>query len=218
MANLTENGGEWQGSIAGDRDEEGIVQANLYVDDGLGAVDGITFQGEAEGIAYDTLLQKEGLPKEFHSLTVTFLAEDQMVERMVCRYGQSLTAADMPKIPEKSGFFQYWEETELSDIRKNYKIHAVYVPWTTTIADSKDPMPQMLAEGAFHPKAWLHVEEQSAGTDFSVPEGYRAAAVYHYEIQDEENQSLPETVKLHLLARGADGIGIIRTERQKKPK
>lgn len=104
MVNVVTDGGEWLGSISGDRDEDGAVSGNLYVDDGLGAVDGVTFQGEADGITYETLLQQEGLPSEFRSMTVTFLADEQMVEQVVCDYGQSLEAEAMPKIPEKTGF------------------------------------------------------------------------------------------------------------------
>ena len=65
MVSVVSEDGEWQGSIAGNRDEEGEASANFYVDDGMGAIDGITFRGEAEGITYETLLQKEDLPEEF---------------------------------------------------------------------------------------------------------------------------------------------------------
>lgn len=207
MVSIVAEGGEWKGSIAGDRDEEGEVEGNCYVDDGLGAVDGITFQGEAEGISYEALLQKEELPEEFQSLTVTFLADDQIVEQIVCNYGQSLTVENMPEVPEKEGFFQQWEETDLSNIRKNYKIHAVYTPWTVTIADSDDPMPLLLAEASFYPEVQVHIGEEEM---VPAPNGYQMLKAYRYQIQDPESRPLPENVRLHVLARGADRIGIVR--------
>lgn len=208
MADIVTDGGEWKGSIAGNRDEEGEIAENFYVDDGLGAVDGVTFLGEAEGISYDELLLKEGIPSEFGSLTVTFLADDQVVEQIVCKYGQSLAEESIPAVPEKEGFFHHWEDTDLSDIRKNYKVHAVYVPWTITIADSDAPMPLLLAEAAFYPDTQVLVKE--AGQMPPVPSGYREIMTCSYEIIDAQNRSLPDAVKLHVLAGKADSAGIVR--------
>ena len=208
MVDIVTDGGEWKGSIAGNRDEEGEIAENFYVDDGLGAVDGVTFLGEAEGISYDELLLREGLPSEFGSLTVTFLADGQVVDRIVCKYGQSLAQEGVPAVPAKEGFFQYWEDTDLSDIRKNYKVHAVYVPWTITIADSDAPMPLLLAEAAFYPGTQVLVKETEQKP--SVPAGYGQVKTCSFEIIDTENRPLPDTVKLHVLAGKADSAGIVK--------
>lgn len=217
MVNVVTDGGEWLGSISGDRDEDGTVSSNRYVDDGLGAVDGVTFRGEAEGITYDTLLQLEGLPEEFCSMTVTFLADEQIVEQVICEYGQSLAAEAMPEIPKKEGFFEYWEHVDLSDIRRNYKVNAVYVPWTTTIAATDEPMSPMLAEAQFHSEAVLSIQElgtadlKAAG--ISDPSGSKMVKAYRYETSDPKNPEPSETVKLHVLAKGADGVGIVQDGR-----
>lgn len=220
MVNVVTDGGEWFGSIAGDRDEDGTVSGNWYVDDGLGAVDGITFRGEAEGITYEALLQQEGLPEEFGSLTVTFLADGQIVERVVCGYGDSLSEEAMPEVPEKEGFFEYWEDVDLSNIRRNYKVNAVYVPWTSTIASSEDPMPSLLAEALFHEAAAISAQELSAAEleeeGISDPAGSRILKAYRYEISDPENPEAPETVKLHVLAKDADSVGIVQDGRVQK--
>ncbi len=214
MVNIVDNGGEWQGSIAGSRDGDGEVKENIYVADSLGAVDGITFCQEAEGISYENLLQKEGLPLEFHHLSVIFLADGQVVEQKYCQYGQSLTIEDMPEIPEKAGFFANWETESLSDIRKNYKIHAVYLPWTTVIADSQEAKPRLLAEAAFYPEAQLYVQEinkeESAAAGTSFPLGSRWIRAYRYEIRDPQNPLFPDKVKLHILRDKADWAGVIR--------
>lgn len=208
MVTVSSDSGEWQGSIAGDRDQEGEARGNVYVDDGTGAVDGITFLGEAEGISYEELLQREGLPEEFGSLTVTFLADGRMVEQIVCQYGQALDPERMPQAPEKEGFFQYWEEKDLSDIRRNYKVHAVYTPWTTTIASSQEPKPLLLAEAAFYPDTGLHVRESQEQAE--APSGCRTVKSFTYEIQPPQGASLPDQVTLHVRAEGADRVGILR--------
>ncbi len=215
MVNVVTDGGEWRGSIAGDRDEDGTVSGNLYVENSLGAVDGITFSGEAEEISYETLLQREGLPSEFHTLTVTFLADEQVIGRVVCSYGQSLSPEAMPEIPRKPGFFEYWENMDLSDIRRNYKVNAVYLPWMTTIAASDEPMPALLAEAAFHPGAQLYAEEVDTARIPELP-GYRIVKAYAYEAQDPENQEPVTAVKLHVLSKGADSVGIVKDGRVEK--
>ena len=113
----------------------------------------------------------------------------------------------MPTVPEKEGFFQHWEDVDLSNIRKNYKIHAVYTPWTVTIANSSDPMPLLLAEASFYPEVTVHIQEKEL---VSVPNGYQMVKTYQYQIQDPENRPLPEDVKLHILAKGADVVGVVR--------
>lgn len=217
MVNVVSDGGEWQGSIAGDRDEEGEVTDNIYVDDGLGAVDGITFLGEAAGITYEELLQKEDLPSEFHSLTVTFLADDQVVEQVICGYGSALQAEDMPEIPKKEGFFEHWEQVDLSDIRRNYKVNAVYVPWTTTIACSDEPRPFLLAEGNYYNNAQLSVREVDEAEwreeGISAPTGHSIQKVYAYEVKDPENPDPSGAAKLHVLAKGTKRVGIVKDGR-----
>lgn len=218
MVSIVSDDGEWKGSIAGGRDENEEIAGNLYVEDGLGAVDGITFSGEAAGITYEELLQTEGLPEEFLSLTVTFLADDQVVERVECKYGSALSASDMPAIPEKEGFFDYWEQTDLSDIRRNYKVNAVYVPWTTTLASSDDPKPLLLAEGCYYSGAKLTAEEisekewkqQTVELMLSPPPGYHVKKTITYEVEDQKNPSPSQTAKFHVLAEGAKRVGIVR--------
>lgn len=214
MVNVVTDGGEWLGSIAGDRDEDGELGGNLYVDDGLGAVDGITFMSEAEGISYEALLQREGIPAEFRSMTVTFLADEEMVEQIICEYGQSIAGETMPEVPKKAGFFEYWEDVDLSDIRRNYKVNAVYVPWTETIASSEEPMPPLLAQARFHGDAVLTAQELSAeemqAAGIADSADGRIVKAYRYEISDPENPEPAELVKLHVLAKGADGVGIVQ--------
>ncbi len=215
MVSVTDTGGEWKGSIAGDRDEDGTVRENFYVEDGLGAVDGISFKQEAEGISYETLLSKEDLPPEFQTLTVTFLADGRIVKQLVCQYGQSLTPEEIPDIPQKDGFFQQWEETDLSNIRKNYKIHALYHPWKATIASSTEPKPLLLAESAFYPDAILQVTEMPSQEALQkpgihMPSGYRGIQYCSYEIADTRNDAIPKQVTLHILSKDADRVGVVK--------
>lgn len=69
---LTSDGGEWIGSIAGDGDTDGIVEGNYYVDGGIGAVDGITYDGQATGLSYDDFMALEQMPGSVPPVTGIF--------------------------------------------------------------------------------------------------------------------------------------------------
>lgn len=203
MVSFRNTDGEWQGTIAGDVDSEGVVEGNFYVEEGLGAVDGITYESQAQGLAYEDFHSLEHMPDEFGRLTVEFWVEDQVLKTVVCEYGGSISQKDIPQVPKKDGYYYVWEQKDLSCIRGNEKVHAVYKAWNTTISSSEDKMPVMLAEGDFYPGTSLTVEEK--GEEYLaglVLEGYRAVKGYGYSIAQPEGAAKPELIKLHVLAEG----------------
>jgi hypothetical protein len=209
----TEEDSEWYGSIAGGRNKDDELSGNIYVETGMGAVDNVTRLAEAEGITYEELLERDGLPDEFYSMHVTFLVDDEPVKQLICSYGQAVDSTEIPEVPKKAGFYENWEDVDLSDIRRNYKVHAVYQPWVNTIAVSDDPMPELLAEAQFMPDASLTLQEidtaelKEAGITF--PSGAKRVKAYRYEAADPQNPNAPETVTLHVLSGGASGVGLV---------
>ncbi len=197
MVSLHCDDGEWIGSIAGAADADGEISGNYYVDEWVGAVDGITRTGEAIGLGYDAFIQLDHVPTEFSELTVTFLADNQVVKTIPCVYNQSLPAEEIPAAPMKNGYYYTWEETDLSAVRGNLRIHAVYHPWTTTIASSDEPKPLLLAEANFHPDTRLIIAE-SIGDGWEVPKQWRAAGGYLCEITEQEQPS--EMIVFRVLA------------------
>ena len=211
MASFNSQEGEWIGSIAGNVDEEGTVEGNVYVDEGIGAVDGITYEAQAQGLPYETFRNLEQVPEEFGRLIVTFLVEDQVVGTISCQYGSGVKAEDIPLVPQKDGYYYEWEEKDLSCITGNEKVHAVYRAWNTTIASSEDKKPLMLVEANFYPGTQLEVEETAEaelaaevvyGPEGDAAEGYRAAAGYAYSIKQPEGVAMPEIFTVHVLAEG----------------
>lgn len=212
MVSFKNRDGEWIGSIAGDTDGEGTVEGNVYVEEGIGAVDGITYEAQAQGLPYETFRDLEQMPEEFGRLVVTFLVEDQVVGTISCQYGSGVKAEDIPRVPQKDGYYYKWEEKDLSCITGNEKVHAVYKAWNTTIASSEDKKPIMLAEANFYPGTGLAVEKTekaqlaaevvygAAGEDGA--EGYKAAAGYTYSIKQPEGVPMPESITVHVLAEG----------------
>ena len=159
MAAVSGDGGEWLGSIAGDRDDDGVIADNYYVEEGLGAVDGISYEGEASALTYEELVRMDGVPRDFQSLKLTFLADDVVVKQLECEYGKPVQEQELPAVPVKEGYHGAWEPVDLDRVIYSRKVRAIYRPWTTTIASSEDMMPVLLAEGEFYANAKLHLEE-----------------------------------------------------------
>ncbi len=189
MVSFKSREGEWIGSIAGDADEEGTIAGNIYVEEGIGAVDGITYEAQAQGLPYETFRTLEQVPEEFGSLTVTFLVEDQVIKRVLCQYGSGVNPEDIPFVPQKDGYYYEWEEKDLSCITGNEKVRAIYKAWNTTIASSEDKKPLMLAEANFYPGTRLIAERIEEDR-------------YTYSIQQPEGVSMPEIITVHVLAEG----------------
>ncbi|MGL5434500.1 MAG: hypothetical protein ACRDBO_03765 [Lachnospiraceae bacterium] len=203
--------GEWIGSIAGAADADGEISSNYYVDEKLGAIDGVSRTGEAAGLAYDVFTQLEHVPQEFLGLTVTYLADGQIVKVIPCMYGQPLSVDEIPEAPVKDGFYYIWEAVDLSSVKGNLRIEAIYQPWTTTIASSADPLPLLLAEANFHPDARLTVAECEDDT-WQLPENWNVIRGYECRIDEQDPQLLTEAVVFRVLAKdyGTDAtVGIV---------
>lgn len=191
--------GERLGSIAGSADTDGLITGNIYVEEGLGAVDGISYTAEANGISYQELLKLPKLPNEFYQLTVTFLCDDEIIKTIRCSYGDSISTDQFPELPQKDGFYYAWEDLDLGSVRSNLQIHAVSRPWTTVISTEEEPLARMLASGNFYPDAVLKIQR----TDL-VPEkisGYRTIDSLFYEIWQNSDSLYQEESVLRILAK-----------------
>lgn len=195
--------GEWMGTVAGDVDPEGVVEGNFYVEEELGAVDNVTYEGQAQGLAYEDFRGLPQMPEEFGQLTVEFMVEDQVLKTVVCEYGGSVPEEEIPQVPKKDGYYYMWEEKDLSNVRGNEKVRAIYKAWNATIASSEDKMPAMLAEADFYPGTTLVIQEKPEGYEKAqIPEGYRAVKGYVYSIAQPEGTKEPESVRIHVLTEG----------------
>lgn len=211
MVSIKNTDCEWIGSVAGSVDSEGIAEGNFYVDEGLGAVDGITRANQAAGLPYGDFCSMEQVPEEFHILKVEFFVEDQVIKTIDCEYGGSVAETDIPGAPQKDGYFYQWEEKDLSCIKGNEKVHAIYKAWNTTIASSGDKTPLMLAEANFYPGTTLSagmdanmeaVKAQWAAEKIQIPKGYELHSKYMYSITQPEGVEDPESIMVHVLAEG----------------
>lgn len=93
----------------------------------------------------------DGVPEELLHLTLRFVARGKVLKRQTFVYGDSFTADDFPEAPKKDGCYADWNVTDLSDLRFDTTVTAVYRPYVTALAagDTEDGRPALLAEGLF---------------------------------------------------------------------
>ncbi|MBP0957187.1 MAG: hypothetical protein J5997_07465 [Oscillospiraceae bacterium] len=141
---------EFCGAVAGDCDGE--VQGNVFAENGMGGIDGISYDGKAFPVPYDELTAMENIPEEFKNLTLTFVAEDKVVDTVSFEYGNTLSENDIPTAPYKNGYFAKWEEHDYSNMTYSAVIEAEYIPNITSISSEvtrENGRPVFMAEGTF---------------------------------------------------------------------
>ena len=170
---VIENAREKRGAVAGvitdgQTDEENPVRNNLYlpVGEDLGAVDGVSYSGQAEPVEQAAFLSMEQLPDAFHTVTVRFLFEDGTVREQILEPGQTLTW--IPEVPQKDGYTGSWdglEEEKLTNILFDMTFRTLYRARNTVIASAEtreDGRPLVLLEGDFAEGAGISAEETNA--------------------------------------------------------
>ncbi len=142
------------GAIAGWADpESGGLTGNTFVHKSLGAVDGISYSEKAYPLSYEELLKQEGLPKQFRTLRLSFVAEGELIGEVEFEYGGSISPAQIPPVPEKDGYTGAWPDYDYSALYYSAVIEAVYTPREGALAAAvtreDSPMAIVLIEGDF---------------------------------------------------------------------
>ncbi|MCR4892386.1 MAG: hypothetical protein K5989_09430 [Lachnospiraceae bacterium] len=173
--------GEKVGSIAGDLDEENEdmeARGNYFVEDGPGAIDGLTLVSQASSMNYWDFLKLPGLSEAYSAMKVVFMANGAFVKEIDVPYGSTLQKQDIPEVPGPEG--GYWEDVDLSDIRQNVVVNASYTTHSSTIA-SDEETPVMLIQGDFYQGAALQYEREDA-PKVELPKGYSGAIGYRIKL------------------------------------
>lgn len=174
IATITE-GTECLGAIAGGVETGGVLRDNYFVDTGIAGVDGVSYAGRAEPIPFDELSRLPDVPLELTAFTLTLLAGDETVARIPFLYGEDLSRVQLPPVPELEGNYGVWPEFDVSGIRSDVTVEAVYASWITVIAsrEQSGKLSLALAEGQFTQTAALHVTDSAQ----SPPPGAEPDAV-----------------------------------------
>jgi len=142
------------GAVAGWADAAGEgLSGNVFVHDTLGGVDGISYLGKAVPVSYEQLLHRPGLPEQFRTLRLSFVADGVLVKEVEFEYGGSVSLRQIPPVPEKDGYTGSWPEYDFSRLYYSATLEAVYTPREGALAakPTRDdsPMAIVLVEGDF---------------------------------------------------------------------
>lgn len=197
------------------QEQEAPIWGNLYpvFRGDMGAIDGISYAGVAEGLPMDSFLALEALPELFSNVTVRFVYADGSEKQIEVPTGSSILSGRLPTLPEKEGFTAKWEGLDssiLSSIICDMTFEAVYIPHRSTIQCQQvreNGLPVVLAEGAFIEEATVSAQKSSV-----VPEAANATVegwtVYTPEGTEAIRILLPEAEGIRLwqlLIQGEDG-------------
>ena len=154
-------GTECVGAIAGSVEKEGVLSGCCFVDTGIAGVDGVSYAGRAEPVAFDVMSHLEGIPSDFTAFALTLKAGDKTVARIPFLYGDDLSRIELPTVPEQEGYYGTWPEFDMSGTQSDLTLEAVYAPWITLAASAEQSgkLSLALVEGQFTDDVVLHVSD-----------------------------------------------------------
>lgn len=183
---------------------------NFYVNNGLGAVDGVSYKGHGEEISYDALKNMNDIPSRFISFTVTFVADEKTVETLNIKYGSETNRIKFPDAPEKDGHFGKWQKPDSETVTENITLECEYYPYITILASDRKnesgKLPIALAEGEFTDEARLHIDDS---VDAPPVEKADNISVFDISLTDTDIGE-SDTVTVRLLNENKDRITVWR--------
>lgn len=155
-------GAERVGAVAGSGEPENI-EGCFFVDTGIAGIDGVSYDGSAQPIAFDALRQLPNVPAEFAAFTLTLKADGEIVKEIPFTYGQNLSKIELPPVPEREDCYGAWPDFDPSGRNSDITLEAVYKPWVTLVASTEQEgnLALALAEGQFTEEVVLQVQYSS---------------------------------------------------------
>lgn len=199
-------GEENTGAVCGDAAKKELLYRNFFTDNGLGAVDGISYREKAEAISFEEMKEISGIPLRFISFTVSFMAEDKVVDTQEIKYGDPTAKIRYPDIPEKEGHFGKWEKPEAEIVTENIEILCEYQPYITMLASKEKnkngKLALALCEGEFTDEAELHIADSMEKPPIGAEENVK---VYELSLIRTEVQE-GDSVRFRLLNENKDRV------------
>lgn len=173
------DGREYLGAVAGYAGALEDLKNNLFLDNGVGGVDSISYAGHAQPAAFEALRSIDGVPTELVAFTLRLVTADEddedVIDTVVAEipflYGADLSLITLPETPARAGYFGAWPSFDPEGVHSDITLKAVYTPVITVLAsrEADGGLPLALAEGSFTDQAALTVKDGSVpgpdGTD-----------------------------------------------------
>lgn len=155
------------GSIEDNRAEvENPISGNYYlwVQEDPGAIDGISYDGQAQPLKEDAFFQLENLPDMFRHVAVYFRYGNGTQRKFTVDFGGSFPESWIPPIPPKDERTSYWkglEEADISGIFFDMVFEQAYSSQTNVLESqlTRNEIPLLFVQGDFSENAALYVQE-----------------------------------------------------------
>ncbi len=157
IANLSEYN-EYFGSISGKAN--GKNESNFFVGD-IGGIDNISYQGKAEQITIETLMQMESVPDDMKKFSLVFIADGKIADEIFFDYGESIPDDKIPAVPHKDDCYGVWDRDDYNNLTHDDTVTAEYDSYITSIeADvtRDNGLAAIVAEGKFSIKSKLKAD------------------------------------------------------------
>ena len=200
-------GSAYVGAVAGAVDEAGRVEGNTFTQADLGAIDGISYQGKAQPVAFETLCAA-GAPAGFARMALRFVADGQEVAVVPFQYGKGIDS--LPPIPAKEGYSAAWPDLDYRHLTASQTLEAIYTPYTSALTDGGE-LPEILVDGSFSAQAEVsHTSEETTWTDGQGQA--RTGKVYTVTVSDPVLETVTYTVHCRLPEAGKHYALWVRTD------
>ena len=119
------------------------------------------------------------LPDEFRKFNLKFVVDGEVIHSEIFDYGASFGPEVFPEVPEKDGCYGYWDITELSNLKFDTIVTAVYDPYLTALGSSdvrNGKQAIFFVQGQFDEDAEVLLESLAlTPQEFDLPDGVRDA-------------------------------------------
>ena len=193
---------------------KGTISGNYFVDNGYGAVDGVTRESEAVAMDYASMLELKTMPVNFQKFTIRFMDGDEVIWQNTFSYGDVLTEDEYPALPDAGDGYVYWEKKDLSPIHRNITVHAVYRAYMPSLGSTGDGRDPVLFGGNFYPDTTLTVRDATDEEAKQVSENFDTFNwMYHYYVKHIYRYELNQTEELdsQVTVRVADNTALADT-------
>lgn len=141
---------QFDGAVAGCY--EGSFTDNYFVSDRLRGINRVSYEGAAQPISYEELLELANIPQELKRFSLRFVADGEVIKALEFDYGDSFDQSVFPAVPKKDSYDGVWNRTELKDLCFDTVVEAEYTPYVTVVASEArrtNERPVFLVEGDF---------------------------------------------------------------------
>lgn len=188
-------GDESLGAVAGEA--EGNVSGNVFCSDFLGGIDSVSYSGKAEPVEFGQLSGGDG--GLFQSFRAEFWIDGEQVKVVSFPYEGSISQEEIPRIPEREGYYATWDAERFSDLTYDFVTEAHYYPYVTALEGAQtreNGLAVVVAQGNFEEDTSLSVmalqgtEQALEGWQVSSSDGSVITSVHYLAPEGEEQISV----------------------------